>query len=230
MAYLAPMTLDDLQQAIYALNDQGQYSLTSSDEDYVVRTALINNWISRWANVGGTLWNELWGTMNSQTYSVGTATYPASASFKFAAGYVRLVKSNGTTLYIQVLKPQQVQLMGTNDLYAYFTGRPGVVNLVLNGVSTDYAGATITYDYYRFATKLASSSDTPDLGDPYMLVYGVVSQLKQAQRDNAGYTINKTEAEERLKQMQIRNEMDPHYQDQGLEDVDYLTTGAGFGY
>lgn len=233
MAQIAPMTLDDIQHAIHLMYEGNVDYVASGDEDYSVRQGLINNWINRWANVEGMLWNELWKTTtaNQYTFNSSTTSYNLPADFKFLGGFVRITPvGGGTPFKVRVYPPDQVQIVDSNAPYAYVTGIPGSYVLNLNGIPATYSGGAMNFDYYKLPLRLDNTTDIPEIPDPYFLVYGVTSQLHLNTRNNSGYTVNKTEAETRLSQMMERNMLQPSYQDNTMEDVNYELFGSGLGY
>jgi hypothetical protein len=231
MANIAPMTLQQLEEAIHVLYENSTDYPTSGDDDWNVRLALINAWINRWENVDGTLWHELWGVDTSRSVSYPTVDYLLPTDFKFPGGFIRLIKPDGSFMQLKILPPEKAQLMDASEWYAIITGRPGAYSLTINGLTdTTWNGATIRVPYYKLATKLATSSNVTECPDPYYIVHGVVADLHSMNRYTDGYDLRLEQAETRLGQMQARNEMVPPFMDNTIDDVAYELGGGGFGY
>jgi hypothetical protein len=230
------ITESDLQDSIHSLYEADATTPESTDDDYILRRRLINIAINRWENNMGTLWNELW--TNTATVSTGATltiatndtTYAAPTSFVFPGGYVKIM--NGTTehLKIPVIKPEEAQIY-TNTQAAYFTGSPNtgyVLNLTV-APSADINGFTLKYDYYKRAEAMDATTDIPEMSDPYYIVYAVVSELHKGDNNLALYQATLAEAEERLKQMVVKNTLYANYQDHGMPDQQLINTGGVFG-
>lgn len=235
MAAIA-ITESDLQDAIHASYEGNSSTPSSTSDDYLTRRILMNSAINRWENNLGTMWNELWtnttltSTGATLTISTGVSTYAAPTMFKFPGGWVKIY--NGTTLHktYRVIKPEQAQKYQSEE-YAYFRGDSANGHtLVLNPApGADMNGFTITYDFYKKATAMANTTDTPEMSDPYYIVWMVVSELYKADNNINLYQSALSEAEERLKQMAFLNTTYAHYQDMGIEDNQTINSGSGFG-
>lgn len=225
------MTEADLQAAIHTLYETDATPPTEGDDDYTIRRNLINIMVNRWENNTGTLWNELWTQTTTTPIVSGDSTYAAPSNFRFPGGYIKIY--NGTTLYktYRVIKPEEAQAFTDSSEYAYFTGSPnGGYTLNLNPVpGDDMNGFTIKYDYYKRATKLDATTVTSEMNDPYYLVWGVVAELHKSDNNIALYQAALSEAEERLKQMVIQNQMYANYQDWGMQDQQQTNLGGQFG-
>lgn len=233
---LIGLTEADLQTAIHTIYESDATTPETTDDDYIIRRRLLNVMINRWEYNTGTLWNELWtttalvGTGATLTLATGTQTYTAPTSFRFPGGYVRVY--NGTSLYktYRVVKPEEAQVLGDQE-YAYFRGNPssGFTLVLSPTIPADMNGMTITYDYYKRASALGATTDTPEMGDPYYAVWGAVAELYKADNNIALYQSAIAEAEERLKQMTTQNLMYANYQDWGIQDQQSINTGSRFG-
>jgi len=230
------LTESDLQDAIHTLYETDATTPASTDDDYLIRRRLINISINRWENNMGTLWNELWTntTLNSTgavlTLSTTTTTYAAPDAFVFAGGFVRITDGTDTLSTIAVIKPEEAQI-NTNRLVAYFTGNPKTgydLNLTQEpGDSLN--GKTLEYDYYKRAEAISDTTDVAEMADPYYIVYAVVSELHKGDNNITLYQSALQEAEERLRQMVVKNTLYENYQDYGLQDQQFINTGARFG-
>lgn len=228
----------DLQEAIHTIYESDADTPDSTDDDYVIRRNLINVAINRWENNKGVFWNELWtnttldSTGATLTIATNDTTYPVPTNFRFPGGYVKVY--NGSTLYktYRVVKPEQAQSLSDASEYAYFTGNPnsGIVLNLNPAPPAAMNGMTLRYDFYKYATKIAATTDVPEMGDPYYAVWAVVAELNKADNNIPLYESALAEAEERIKQMEVQNLMYANYQDWGMEDQQAINTGGGFGY
>jgi hypothetical protein len=208
----------------------------STDDDYIIRRRLINIAINRWENNMGTLWNELWtntslvSTGATLTISDGVSSYNAPTNFVFPGGYVRILDGSTEVSKIPVIKPEEAQASGGSQA-AYFTGNPsdGYKLNLTQSPGADLAGKNLKYDYYRRATAMDDTTDVPEMADPYYIVYMVVAELHKGDNNITLYQTALQEAEERLRQMVMKNTMYANYQDHGLQDSQYINTGAAFG-
>lgn len=227
----------DLQEAIHAIYESDADTPDSTDDDYTIRRSLINVAINRWENDKGIFWGELWtntgldGAGGTLTVATSDSTYAAPTNFRFPGGYVKIY--NGSTLHktYRVVKPEQAQTFSDSAEYAYFTGSPSSgFTLNLNPApSSTINGMTIKYDYYKYASKMSATTNTPEMSDPYYIVWSVVAELNKADNNIPLYESAIAEAEERLKQMEVQNMMYANYQDWGLEDQHYINTGGIMG-
>lgn len=215
-------TEQELQQAIAALFDSTAEIPAASDDDYRTRRVLMNVAVNRWENTVGILWNELWE--QAEISSDGSDDYDCPATFKFPASVVKTYNGNLLRQEYKIIFPHQIQDQDGGP-YAYFTGSPASGKRVhLYPAPED--GDTIKFDYYRYATTFSGESTQTEMSDPYYVVHSVVAELHKADRYQAGYTTSLQEAEERIRQMEIRNTMTTW----GQEDpIDTLTDGMAFG-
>lgn len=233
-----PMTESDLQDAIHTLYENDPDTPASTEDDYLIRRRLMNAMVNRWENNMGTLWNELWtntsvvSTGAVLTIATGDSTYVAPTAFLFPGGFVKVLNADGGVAdTYPVIKPEQAQSMSASDKYCYFRGDTSAgYTLVMNPApGSELNGLTLNYDYYKRATAFTGTSVVTEMSDPYYVVHGVVAELHKADNNLALYDSSLAEAEDRLKQMVMRNAMFTHYQDFGMEDQQYVNNGATFG-
>jgi hypothetical protein len=230
------LTEADLQDAIHTLYEVDATTPATTDDDYIIRRRLINIMINRWENNMGTLWNELWtntdilSTGGTLTIATGDTTYLTPTAFMFAGGFVKIMNGTEVSQTLRVVKPEEAQASPNTQL-AYFSGSPsGGYSLVLNIEPTaDMNGYTLKYDYYKRAEALATTTDKSEMLDPYYIVYGVVAELHKGDNNIVLYEATLNEAEERLRQMVVKNTLYANYQDSGLQDQQFVSTGAAFG-
>lgn len=234
-------TLENLQKRIHLLTEVNVDYPTSSDDEYSLRTALINKWISDWDHEEGILWNELWGLASFASTSATSYSLTSSVSdLKYPGGFVELVDSNGGSTHWEVIKPEEVRLRtnlstdwdyqytGTQTKWCYFLGNPQA-GFTLYFNTNYYPGSgTIKFPYYKQATVLASASDKPEMSDPDYIVHGVVSDLL-AQEDPAEADKHFQIAQAKLRAMKTQNLMAPFWQSNKILDRAGHLDGVGFG-
>jgi len=230
------LTESDLQDAIHTLYETDATTPASTDDDYIIRRRLINVAINRWENNMGTIWNELWtntsvvSTGATLTIATDDTTYNAPTSFLFPGGFVKIMDGTNIHQTIPVIKPEEAQIYTTTQA-AYFTGNPkdGYVLNLTQKPQSNINGFTLKYDYYKRAEAMDATTDIPEMADPYYIVYAVVSELHKGDNNITLYQAALQEAEERLRQMVMKNTMYANYQDHGLQDQQYINTGGTFG-
>lgn len=228
------MTLNSIQAAIHALYEGDTDTPTSGDDDYTLRTSIVNAGINRWEHEEGVLWNELWVSLDdavdgTKTTSAATYSYSCPTDFRFPGGYVRLVDSNSQSTYFSVIPVEKAQLYDNeNKNICWFTGNPQD-GYKVNFLDTQTASQTISYEYYKTADTLSSSTDVPEMVDPYFLVYFAVSRLFELDGQFPSSTKAFQEAEARLSQMKVRNMQSTWYQDARVEDWSTEQGVGGFG-
>lgn len=227
------MTEAQLQQAIHSLYEGDTDVPSEGEEDYTVRTRLMNAAINRWEHEDGILWNELKVDLTDaadgdKTTSDGTLVYDCPTDFKFIEGYVRLVDSGDST-YFTVVPAEKLQLFDNEDKkICSIIGNPkdGYDLKFLDDPDGAY---TIKYSYYKNADTLSATTDVPEMSDPYFIVYFVLSRLYENDNRLGLATKSFQEAEARLRQMRARNMQSGWYQDSRVEDYDTEQGVGGFG-
>jgi len=214
--------IEDLDDAISYLNnlfESDSTAPTSGEEDYLVWTSLLNTGVNIWENEEGILWKELFVKLadapdGDKTTVASTFSYDCPTLFRFpASGYVWLGAGNQKTPY-QVISQEKAQLLENNqDNWCYFL-MDGSPTLEFNPNLTIEGGNTITYNYYKFATKLSSGTDTFDMADPFFAIYYALSELKKDEGDTSSLTI----ATQKLESMKTRNTMPTWFEDDSLID------------
>ncbi len=234
-------TLANLQARIHLLTEVNVDYPTSSDDEYTLRTALINKWISSWEAEEGMRWNELWALASFTSTSATSYSLVSSvADMKHPGGFVELVDSNDGSTHWEVIKPEEVRLRtnlstdwdyqyaGTQTKWCYFLGNPGA-GFTLYFNTAMYPGAgTIKFPYYKQATVLSTSTDKPEMGDPDYIVHGVVSDLL-AQEDPAEADKHFQIAQAKLRAMKTENLMAPYWMSNRVLARAGHLSGVGFG-
>lgn len=231
-------TLQNAQDMIHA-----RYEVTDIDtpatteDDYELRTKLINYKISQWENegiqIGG--WAELFTNLTAaadgtKTTTAGTTAYAAPTDFRYPVGYLFVKDSNNVRRKFRYIKQKDVQILqdDTTTRYYYVTGsrRAGFTINIKNGALL--TGETIEYEYYKHATALAAAADKFEMSDPMYAVEGVLEMLfegdDEADRSNKGMV----RSEAILSMMKAANEMVPFYQENRV-DESHPHSFSGFG-
>lgn len=209
--------ITDLDDAITYLNtlyNGSSTAPTSGEEDYIVWTSLMNVAVSLWENEEGMLWKQLFVKLadaadGTKTTTAGNYSYTVPTNFVFpSSGYVWTGSGTNKTAY-KVLRQEDVQLF-ENDSgnWCYFLMDTSPT-LEFNPNCTLTTGYTISYNYYKTATAVASGADTFDMSDPMFAVYYALSELKKEEGDTSALTI----ATQKLEAMRTKNVMPAYWQE-----------------
>lgn len=206
-------TLDDFIENVNTLYESDSSAPSSGDEDYTVWTALANMAVNIWEYEEGMLWKELFvkladAATGDKTTVANTTSYDCPDDFRFpASGYVWLGAGTSKTAY-KVLKLEEVQAYENDSSnWCYFL--PDTLEFNPNlSLTADY---TISYNYYKDATKLSTGTDTFEMSDPMFAVYYTISELKKDEGDVSALSI----ATQKLEGMRTRNTMTTWMQDSG---------------
>lgn len=217
--------LTDLDDAVTYLNTLYEIDSTdpaSSDEDYMVWTALFNIAVDMWENEEGMLWKELFVELaNAATgdkTTDGTTSYALPTDFRFnASAYVWIGTGTNKTAY-KVVPIEKVGIY-ENDRsnWCWFTD----TTLEFNPNLSFDTGSTISYNYYKYASKVASGTDTFEMSDPMFVVYYALSELKKEEGDTTAAAI----ASQKLESMKVKNELPAWFGDNQMDIKD----DDGFG-
>lgn len=216
--------LDDFISYLNTLLEMDSSAPSSGDEDYTVWTALANIAVDLWENEEGVLWEELFVKLadasdGNKTTSAATNSYTCPTDFRFpASGFVWLGSGTNKTA-LKVIKQAEIQLYENNtSRWCYFT-RGSSPTLEINPNLTITAGYTISYNYYKYATKLSSGSDEFEMSDPMFAVYYAFSEIDK--EDETAPAISS----QKLEGMKTKNEMPAWLQEDSLMNK----TEDGFG-
>lgn len=217
-------TLDNAISYLNTLFEGDSTPPTSGEEDYTVWVGLFNIAINLWENEEGVLWRDLFTTLTAsadgdKTTVAADHSYALPALFQFpASAFVWLGAGNQKIPYT-VVPIEKVQLMEDNsDRWCYFTE----TTLEFNPNCQIDGGNTINYNYYKFATKLTTGSDTFEMSDPFFAIYYALSELKKDEGDTSSLTI----ATQKMEAMKTKNILPSWYQENNLDGVN---TNDGFG-
>lgn len=223
--------IDTVSDAITYLNSlyESDSSVPASgDEDFTVWLSLLNVAVNIWENEEGVLWKELFVKLSDaatgdKTTSAGDTSYACPTDFKFPAnGYVWLGSGTNKIPY-KVISQEKVQVAENDSshwCYFLLDGSP-TLEFNPNLSNTLPAGYTISYSYYKNATKLTASSSTFEMPDPMFAVYYALSELKKDEGDVSALNI----ATQKLEGMRTKNEMPTWLQ----ESTEFSPSDDGFG-
>lgn len=219
-------TLADFISYVNSLYESDETAPTSGDEDYTVWTGLANMAINIWENEEGVLWKELFVKLDDAATgdktTDATTSYTLPTDFRYpASSYVWIGAGTNRTAY-KVIQPEEVQLYeDSDDEWCYF--QPGSTQtLEFNPNLTMSTGDTISYNYYKFATKLTGATDAFEMSDPMFAVYYCVGELKKDEGDASALDT----ATQKLEGMKTKNLMRTWESD---EDNLLKSTDTGMG-
>ena len=205
------MDYDDIFAAYYPLYVPQSEIPGSSDEEYKLGMVLANEAINHWEHYDGTIWQELFTTLQTEqdgdlTTVSGQTDYACPANMAKPGGYLRLFDSSGTQARIKIIEPQEAQFKDDAAQYCYFTFDPTQGwTLHLNPAPVDaLVGLSMDYVYYKKATKLTKGSDTTEMSNPYFIVHRMLANRFRSSR-NPYYETAKDDAENALRIMQLDN-------------------------
>ncbi len=222
------MTLTEFQSMLHQMYQGDTASPSSTDEDWEVRTKLLEVAISMWASERGINWKELFKTASGTT-SLGTtitlSTPPATGAYDYrqAAGYLR-IKIDGTNwTYIPIKTPTQSELFksgSSNPKFAWITGSRKV-GYTINLSFTVAASLSWELPYWKDPFIPSVGTDVLEMSDPMFALYFVLSKLHENDGEGDRATLAFS--------MRVANEEVPPYQDNAVEDDDYSQGVGGFG-
>lgn len=222
--------ITNLTDAISQLNylyEGDSTAPASGEEDYTVWMGLMNTAINIWENEEGVRWKELFTSRANDssggvaTTTAGTYSYATPTAFRYpASGYVWTGSGDNKTAF-KVIKQEDVQLYeNSSGNWCYFLMDTSPT-LEFNPNCTLRTGDTISYNYYKNATALASGSSTFEMSDPMFAIYYALSELKKEEGDTSALTI----ATQKLEAMKTRNYEPSDWEEYSLRP----RTFAGFG-
>lgn len=219
--------LDDFVTYVNTLYNTSSTAPSSTEEDYLVWQNIANIAVSVWENEEGIFWNELFvkladAATGDKTTSAGDYSYAVPDDFRFPASGLVWLGTNTNKIAYKVIKQEQVQLL-ENDLgyWCYFL-QDGSPTLEFNRNLTINGGETISYNYYKHATKLTTGSSVLEMSDPMFAVYFTLAELRKEE----GNSMELQMASQKLEGMKTRNTT-PTW----MQNDSFLTNADdGFGY
>jgi hypothetical protein len=228
---MARFDLSDIQQKIHRIVELNVDYPVAGDDEYDLRTGLINDHVEDWENEEGILWNELWKlasfTSTSASSYVLSSVSPTITDMKSPGGFVEL-NSSGST-YWEVKKPEEVRLLTNNsDPWCYFLGNPQSGFTLYFKPNCYPGGGTIKFPYYKTATRLVADGSKPEMSNPQYLVHMAASDIL-AQDDPGESDKHLQIAQNLMRAMKTSNLMSAPYMKNRVEDRAGLLWGSGFG-
>jgi len=225
MAMSVISTLNDYIGYLNTLLEFDSSAPTSGDEDFTVWTSLANIAIDLWESEEGILWEELFVKLadaadGDKTTSSSDHSYDLPSDFRFpASAYVWLGSGTNKTVF-KVIKQSEVQLYeNSTDNWCYFDLAGKTLEFNPNATIPD--SQTISYNYYKTASKLSSGTDEFEMSDPMFAVFYALSELKKEEGDTIAASI----ATQKLEAMKTKNEMPAWFQEDSIKNK----TEEGFG-
>lgn len=211
------VVLTDLDDAITYLNTlyEGDSDVPASDEDdYTIWTSLFNVAINIWESEEGVLWRELFVDLadaaDGDKSTDGTTSYTLPTDFIFpASGFVWTGTGTNKTAYKVIRIEDFQELENSLGRWCYFVGTS---TLEFNPNLSMTSGDTISYNYYKSASKVSTGTDTFEMSDPMFAVYYALSELKKEEGDTSAALI----ASQKLEAMKVKNEMPAFLQGNSL--------------
>jgi hypothetical protein len=231
---MATNDLQDLQDRINVLVSNDPDTPETTDDEWTLRLSLINQAIGKW-ETQDSLWDELWNTYtHASTVANGDSDYVLTLTdLRFPGGFVKLTL-DGSDSWIEVISPEEFQKYGGSARVVYFTGNESdgwTLNLGWTPETGDgTVGATITFPYYKKATRLSATTDKSEIPDPNFIVYDVAATKSLLESKNNQFSVYSAESLNIMDRMRTMNEMKPNYQNFGIEDVDAISLGASIGF
>lgn len=214
--------LDDIINSINFLYNGSSTPPVTGEEDYEVWTGLSNLAINLWENEEGMRWKslfiELADAADGDKTTDGTTSYTLPTLFSFSnSAYVWIGSDTNKTPY-KVIKIEDKQLYENNsENWCYFTP----TTLEFNPNLTLDTGSTISYNFYKKATKLSTGTNVPEMSDSGFIVYYVLSELKKEEGDTSALSI----ATQKLDAMKVKEWSTAEHQENTTQSP--LTEGLG---
>lgn len=202
-------TLDDAISYINSLYEFDSDPPTSGDEDYTVWTGLLNIAKNLWESEEGVLWKELFvkladAATGTKTTTAGTYSYACPTDFIFPASAYVWLGTGTTKMPFRIIPIEKLQIY-ENDMgnWCYFIrGASPTLNFNPN-YSDMRTGDTISYNYYKYASKLTTGTDRLEMSDPMAAVFYAVGELKKEEGDSSALQV----LSQKIEAMKTKNTM-----------------------
>lgn len=226
------MTLQEFQDLIHTLYQGDTETPGESDADWATRLLILEGAIRAWDSEKGILWDELWALNDSeqdssQTTDGATTAFNCTSSFRKPGGFIRLIASNGDSVFYEVKKPHEVEIYrNTSEQIAYFTGNKND-GFVLNFLTAPATGYTIEYPFYKDPTIPTATTDKIEMSNPMFAIELSLSKLHEldGEGDRAGLALSKAQAI--LLSMRTLNIMEAWHQSSAPKDEGSISGGFG---
>ncbi|MDE2107441.1 MAG: hypothetical protein KGL39_60150 [Patescibacteria group bacterium] len=226
------MDYDSIFAAYYPLYVPQSEIPPSTDEEYKIGIVLANEAINHWAHYDGTMWKELFQTLqveqDGDLVTTSASDYACPTNMAQPGGYLRLFDSNGTTQKrIKIVEPNEAQFMSDTAEYCYFTVDPknGWTMHLNPAPVNEVVGLNMDYIYYKKPTQITKGSDMPDMSNPYFIVHRMLANRYRSSR-NPYYGVAKDDAENALRIMQLENNVGTWANPWSVQD----NTGSNWGW
>lgn len=220
-----PLSVQDILDAAHSRYEQATDTPGLTDDDGKIRLSLLNEGINTWETENGVRWRELW-TYNTTfgPLAAGTVSYSISADdFREFGSRIRFLRADGSRFYINLVSQENyARHINENKQVATTSGNPadgyqiqlGWIPLANDGT----VGATGYYDYYRWALRMSSMQDVPELSNPFYLIDYITAELF-ANDDINLYQKFDGDRDEKLSNMVDENEKLPPFASNAIENV-----------
>jgi hypothetical protein len=244
MASPAPLNTQTIQDAVHIAYTQATDTPLITDDDGILRLNLINKGIDHWQFFNQVRWRELYVyNATGPTIVANTIKYAiAQSDFRELSSRLRILRSDGSYEYVEIYSPEKyaryMDSLGTvanpdGNRVACITGNPAngyQLNLGWIPSNTDPStGGVIYFDYYKYANKMATMADIPEMLNPQFLVAFATGELFVDDDVNL-YTKYSSDADDLLDDMAAENDLLPDYESNAVEDQGEwagATTGGG---
>lgn len=233
------MTFQQLFDTYYTLYRGEDSPPALTDPEGVIAMRLYNNALNRMAAMDDTKWNFLYTTLQSstqvsptlvRTVTAATTSYVAPTDMAEPGGMYAFIDSDGNRHNYPIVQPHEVQAMGQNTHYGYFTGdqQSGFTLHINPTPSTSEIGQSIDYLYYKKPTPLDTTTETGTTviagGDPAFYYNHMLANRWRPDENYSAYQTALRDAEEALKGMKLKNNSGTYYNAWTVPD-----NGAGWG-
>jgi hypothetical protein len=242
MASPAPLKVQTIMDATHVAYTQATDTPLITDEDGILRLTLLNKGIDVWQFFRGVRWLELFlYNVQGPTITVGTVQYPIDQSdFRELSSRLRLLCPDASYKYVEVYSPQRYARY-MNSLGTVETSDGSLVCTITGNIASGYTlnlgwipkvgdgtvGAVAYYDYYKYANKMKTMTDIPEMRNPQFLVAFMTGELFVDDDVNL-YTKYSSDATTLLSDMASENEALPDYESNAVEDAGEWAAGGGF--
>jgi len=227
------MLLSEFQTKLHELYQLDTSVPASTEEDYTIRTNLLETAINLWAHEEGVTWRELWTTASGTTGAGSTIPLSSFTDFIFPGGFLR-IKLDGTNwTYVPIVDQAKSELFknmpsGNNANAAWITGNKKT-GFTVNLTFTVSSGLSWELPYYKDPFIPSSASDVIEMSDPFFAIYYALSKLHENDGEGDRATLALQLADSRLKGMKFLNGKAPNYQENYVPDRDLELGTPGFG-
>jgi len=207
------MTILNALKEVYKIYEKADETPDVTSEDFKVRLAYANNSISKWENLEGIEWKELFGTIED---TLVDGEFETPSDFKRPAGSLWIDGAE-----YNYVRPERVKMEVENDdskqIYTITGGKIKVYPVISDDFTLDYRKKAVTYSIGNEETEI-------EMSDPYYLINDVVAQLYLDDDDTQLAGVFLQIATQKLEAMKLANETSPFYQEEESDNNFY-----GFG-